>query len=581
MHELQISDVNKELIKQKIINKESEFYREKRKRMTPSDFECIKIIGKGAFGEVRLCRDKDKNLVAIKKMKKSEMIIKNQLGHIRAERDILVKAKNDWIVDLKYSFTNKNNLYLVMEYLPGGDLMNLLILRDIFTEEDSKFYIAELILAVESVHNINYIHRDLKPDNILIDTDGHIKLSDFGLCKYYEKNNKEFSIFEKQMSSAKKIEKDKLTHLKKQEMYKKKAKRVYSLVGTPDYIAPEVFSKSGYTETVDWWSIGAILFEMVCGYPPFYSENPGDTCKKVLNWKKYFSIPKEANLSSECSDLIKKLMTDPLKRLGKNGVNEIKSHPFFKNIDWSNVKKMKPSFIPDLKDKLDTHYFEEFKEDEDWEGDEDTELTERQPKEFRFIGYTYKKDLNEKRAEILKEIYNELNQYKGPRQKSENKIINNDRNLSKGSNSLDIKHKPDITNISQNSPKDRERYDEFLREKNRGAFKKITKKKDIKKKPTKKNNLVNIDNHRFINSPNLKKNIKLQKDSSNFKKSINKKDVPPNKIKKINLISKAEDNSKEVKERKLKPKENNISNIQNRLNHQFIFSNQHNKNLFK
>ncbi len=122
--------------------------------------------------------------MAMKKMKKSEMVYKNQVAHVKAEREVLVKAKNPWIVDLKYSFQDEKYLYLVMDFLPGGDLMTLLIRKDVLTEEESRFYIAETILAIETVHKVNYIHRDLKPDNILLDKNGHVKLTDFGLCKH-------------------------------------------------------------------------------------------------------------------------------------------------------------------------------------------------------------------------------------------------------------------------------------------------------------------------------------------------------------------------------------------------------------
>ena len=151
--------------------------------MTVKDFEPLSIIGRGAFGEVRLCKVKETGeIVAIKKMKKEEMISKNQVNHVRAERDILANAEDKWIVGLRASFKDENYLYLVMEYLPGGDFMTRLMKLEILTEEQAKFYMAEMILAVEAVHKMNYIHRDLKPDNILIGKDGHIKLSDFGLC---------------------------------------------------------------------------------------------------------------------------------------------------------------------------------------------------------------------------------------------------------------------------------------------------------------------------------------------------------------------------------------------------------------
>lgn len=155
--------------------------------MTIKDFEPLQIIGRGAFGEVRICRYKETGeVVAMKKMKKMEMLHKNQVAHVRAERDVLVKSCNEWTVDLKLSFQDEKHLYLVMEFLAGGDLMTLLMRKDILSEEESRFYIAESILAIESVHNLNYIHRDLKPDNILLDKDGHVKLTDFGLCKHAE-----------------------------------------------------------------------------------------------------------------------------------------------------------------------------------------------------------------------------------------------------------------------------------------------------------------------------------------------------------------------------------------------------------
>ena len=155
--------------------------------MSIREFEPLSIIGRGAFGEVRICRQKENgDIVAIKKMRKEDMLNKNQLMHVRTEKEIL-KNDNPWIVKLKYSFQDDYFLYLVMDFLPGGDLMNLLMKKDILTEEEARFYTAEMILAVESVHKLNCIHRDLKPDNILIDKRGHIQLSDFGLSKLSDK----------------------------------------------------------------------------------------------------------------------------------------------------------------------------------------------------------------------------------------------------------------------------------------------------------------------------------------------------------------------------------------------------------
>lgn len=152
--------------------------------MTIRDFESLAIIGRGAFGEVRVCKHiATGDIVAIKKMKKEEMHNKNQVLHVRVERDVLSEAKNPWIVDLKFSFQDDTYLYLVMAFLPGGDLMSLLMKKDILSEDEARFYAVELILAIESVHKLKCIHRDLKPDNVLIDKNGHIQLSDFGLAK--------------------------------------------------------------------------------------------------------------------------------------------------------------------------------------------------------------------------------------------------------------------------------------------------------------------------------------------------------------------------------------------------------------
>ena len=200
--------------------------------------------------------------------------------------------------------------------------MTLLMEKDILSEDESRFYIAETILAVESVHKLNYIHRDLKPDNLLIGRDGHVKLSDFGLCKHVEIKPRKTEVHEN-------IRRDNLGQegssglnrnlYSKRVEYKRSRKLAYSTVGTPDYIAPEVFGQCGYNETVDWWSVGAILFEMLVGYPPFFSDEPSVTCQKILHWKKTLNIPAEVNLSPEASDILKRFMCDADDRLGAKG----------------------------------------------------------------------------------------------------------------------------------------------------------------------------------------------------------------------------------------------------------------------
>lgn len=337
-------------------------------------------------------------------MKKSEMLNKNQLMHVRTEKEILT-ANNPWIVNLKYSFQDEQFLYLVMNFLPGGDLMNLLMKKDILTEEEARFYTAEMILAVDSVHKLNCIHRDLKPDNILIGKDGHIQLSDFGLSKISDKTFFPLSTKDDDNNNNKLVNnpKDLITmhnpksgttsgsSLGSKTGKKRTRLMAYSTVGTPDYIAPEVFGKEGYGQEVDWWSIGVMFFEMVCGYPPFFCDNPGDTCKKITKWRQYFTIPNDPPLSNEAKNLILRFVTYPQNRLGVNGVEEIKRHPFFKGVDWDNIRNSKPPFIPELKNDWDTHYFDSFEEEEPFYPPVSKKMRKR--KDVNYPGYTFNRDL--------------------------------------------------------------------------------------------------------------------------------------------------------------------------------------------
>ena len=401
MAELNIPEDQASKIKQEILHKEGENLRKKRQKISIFDFVPIKIIGKGAFGEVRICKYiPTGDIVAIKKMKKEEMHKKNQVLHVRAERDVLSEAKNQWIVELKFSFQDQKFLYLGMEYLPGGDLMTLLMARDILPEEDAKFYAVEMVLAIESVHEMGCIHRDLKPDNVLIGKDGHIKLSDFGLSKKLDafldknnkfisnQNNKNFNNNNTNLSYAEQF------RIFKSMKSKKRREKAFSTVGTPDYIAPEVFRQNGYGQEIDWWSLGVIMFEMMIGYPPFYSDSSTETCKKILNWESNLEIRSEANISKEAVDILKKLINDPEKRLGRNGAEEVKQHPFFKNVDWKHVKEtMIPPFIPQLNSIFDTKYFDEYEETEPFYPINNKENNNKyQKKDMCFVDFTYNRE---------------------------------------------------------------------------------------------------------------------------------------------------------------------------------------------
>ena len=365
INNLNIPKDKKEEIINEIQQKEKNRLQKIREKLTIQDYESLNIIGRGAFGEVHVCRNKKTNeIVAIKKIKKSVLFQKNQIKHTRDEQDFLSKIKSNWIVELKCSFQEGDYLYLIMEYLPGGDLMNLLIIKDILKEEEAKFYLCEMVLAIEAIHNLDCIHRDIKPDNILIDKYGHIKLSDFGLAKIAD------NIFKEDIYNYK----------------GNKHSRNYSCVGTAYYVAPEVLNKSGYGKEIDWWSLGVIFYEMLIGYAPFCSKHTNEVCYKVLHYQNYLQFPNKIKISNLAKDLIYKLITDSDLRLGKNGSEEIKSHPFFKGINWKKIREMRPPFIPNLKNDYDVKYFEKFEEIEPFYPVNQF----RKRKDAEFIGYTYK-----------------------------------------------------------------------------------------------------------------------------------------------------------------------------------------------
>jgi serine/threonine kinase 38 len=339
-----------------------------KKKVTVEDFKTVKIIGRGAFGEVRVVVKKDdKKVYAMKTMRKKDMIDKNQVEHIKAERNILSAADNPWLVRLLFSFQDNTYLYLVMEYCGGGDLMTILMREDILSEKDTRFYMSELAQAIHSVHQLKFVHRDLKPDNVLIANTGHIKLSDFGLAKSFASKEDDFvSNWQKNSGNLqaspvvggnKKRSRIRGDAKKKQGKYKRSRTLMYSTVGTPDYIAPEVFSAKGYEETVDWWSLGVILYECLVGYPPFYADEPLQTCQKIVNFKRNFRIPPEANLSRASIDIINRLICSRKTRIGYSGIVK---HPFFRACDWTNLMVHKPPYVPNLSSKIDTNNFDDF-----------------------------------------------------------------------------------------------------------------------------------------------------------------------------------------------------------------------------
>ena len=373
-----LTESEKDEIKLMALEKENQIFKLFRKKITIKDFEIIKPIGKGGFGEVNICRYKGNNKIyAMKRITFEQLKYKNGLLNFQAEKDILSINNNSiWITQLRFSFIDNQYLYLIMDYCPGGDLMSYLINRDTLEETEARFYIAEIILCVDSLHKMNCIHRDLKPDNILIGKDGHIKLSDFGLSfisreklfPFTENKTEKIipGLFFRKTSAEedeKNIEiKNSINDSNKSIKSAKSFQNIiaYSGVGSPDYMAPELIlneNNKGYGGEIDWWSVGAIFYEMLVGIPPFLSDTPQATCEKIVHYQKYLKIPDQIKISNEAEKLIFGFLTEPKKRLGINGIDEIKKKPFFKNFDWDKIRDMSPPFIPKLDSPEDTRYF--------------------------------------------------------------------------------------------------------------------------------------------------------------------------------------------------------------------------------
>ncbi|GAV49892.1 hypothetical protein ZYGR_0S00240 [Zygosaccharomyces rouxii] len=433
------------------------------------DYTVLKPISKGAYGSVYLARKKlTGEYFAIKVLRKSDMIAKNQVTNVKSERAIMmVQSEKPYVAPLYASFQNRDNLFLVMEYLPGGDLATLIRMMGYLPEEWTKQYISEVIMGVDDMHQNGIIHHDLKPENLLIDCRGHVKLTDFGLSRaglvrrhknVHTSKHFSFSNISSSQSPVSPIlgsgagrsnhkRKSSLKHefsessstsspsadevttrgrrysessahshgdifaLKRSDsqvsfsitnisrsntptpplfdtshmrtssntsdkmmdtgnpidlalFHPEDSKQDKNFFGTPDYLAPETIEGTGEGDACDWWSVGCILFEMLLGYPPFHEKTPEEVFKNILacniEWPEFTSPEDQKEFeTSYARDLVSKLLVlDPAKRLGSNGAQEIKEHPYFSDVDWDRVYEEEPSFVPSVEDPEDTEYFD-------------------------------------------------------------------------------------------------------------------------------------------------------------------------------------------------------------------------------
>lgn len=345
---------------------ESNFLREKRSRANLNDLTILAKLGKGGYGEVYLCRKNDTGeLMAVKILNKTRFVHKNEVHRAKMEREILTEITNSpRLVQLNYCFQTRDNLLMCMEYVPGGDLKHLLDNLGCLSEKDAKFYFAEMLLSVHALHELGYIHRDLKPDNFMIDKRGHLKLIDFGLSKegWDDKYSSTFK-----SSPARKTKNS--ANSKPDLLYNQKFSRSQgSIVGSPEYIAIEVLENQNYTRLADYWSLGVILYEMLTSYTPFIrgATTADDVFQNILNWDKKLEKPDHCIISEECWNLIIRLICDPEFRIGSVcGIQEIQNHNWFNDFDWDNIDDMNPPFIPKLENDTDTSYFSRVYDNED------------------------------------------------------------------------------------------------------------------------------------------------------------------------------------------------------------------------
>ncbi|KAJ3438554.1 non-specific serine/threonine protein kinase [Anaeramoeba flamelloides] len=301
-------------------------------KVSLEDFKLLSVIGRGTYGKVMLVKKKDtKKIYAMKSLQKGMLADHQQILHTMSERDVLMRVRHPFLVGLHYSFQTTEKLYMALDYAPGGELFTRISEEGKLPQDRAKLYIAEIMLALDHLHKMDVVYRDLKPENVLLDQEGHIKITDFGLVKT--------------------------------DLNKKFGGKTSTFCGTPEYLAPEIILDTPYDEIVDWWSLGILLYEMLTGSPPFYSEDIEEVFEMIVREK--LKIP--FYIEDEARDLIEKLLDrNPLTRLGVKGFEQIQKHPFFNDINWKKVynREYTPIFIPKIEDITDVGNFDlEFTEE--------------------------------------------------------------------------------------------------------------------------------------------------------------------------------------------------------------------------
>uniref|UniRef100_A0A4W5RZ50 non-specific serine/threonine protein kinase n=1 Tax=Hucho hucho TaxID=62062 RepID=A0A4W5RZ50_9TELE len=336
----------------------------KKTRIKRDDFHILKVIGRGTFSEVAVARMRSTQQVyALKVMNKWDMLKRGETACYQAEREVLLKGDRRWITELHYAFQDDNYLYLVMDYYVGGDLLTLLSkFGDRIPEDMAQFYLAEMVMAIDSIHRMGYVHRDIKPDNILLTAEGHVRLGDFGSCL--------------------RVQEDGMVHSS-------------LAVGTPDYLSPEILRAveggGGYGPECDWWALGICAYEMLQGTTPFYAESISETYAKIMNFQEHFEFPPSGpEVSNMARSLIMGLICEREDRMGAGGSGDFRGHPFFCGLDWGSLHELPAPFEPEVSNATDTSNFDVL---DDCLSEMETlsDVMDRAPigVHLAFVGYSY------------------------------------------------------------------------------------------------------------------------------------------------------------------------------------------------